>query len=66
MTSGNKRIPKDPETCDIPFYVSEFVERNVGTDYDSLSKLGELIEQLSKNQMRLEEQVSSILGGKVC
>ncbi|KAL7976284.1 hypothetical protein Chor_002503 [Crotalus horridus] len=56
VTHGNRRIPKDPETCDIPFYVSEFVERNVGTDYDSLSKLGKLIEQLSKNQMKLEEQ----------
>ncbi|XP_039210388.1 RAD50-interacting protein 1 isoform X2 [Crotalus tigris] len=60
VTHGNKRIPKDPGTCDIPFYVSEFVERNVGTDYDSLSKLGELIEQLSKNQMKLEEQVLTV------
>ncbi|XP_015685160.1 RAD50-interacting protein 1, partial [Protobothrops mucrosquamatus] len=60
VSHGNKRIPKDPETCDIPFYVSEFVERKVGTDYDSLSKLGELIEQLSKNQMKLEEQVLTV------
>ncbi|KAG8142656.1 hypothetical protein E2320_005864, partial [Naja naja] len=52
----NKRIPKDPETCDIPFHVSEFVERKVGKDYDSLSKLGELIDQMSKNKMKLEEQ----------
>uniref|UniRef100_A0A8C7E6E2 RAD50-interacting protein 1 n=1 Tax=Naja naja TaxID=35670 RepID=A0A8C7E6E2_NAJNA len=56
----NKRIPKDPETCDIPFHVSEFVERKVGKDYDSLSKLGELIDQMSKNKMKLEEQVLTV------
>uniref|UniRef100_A0A8C5SFK4 RAD50-interacting protein 1 n=1 Tax=Laticauda laticaudata TaxID=8630 RepID=A0A8C5SFK4_LATLA len=54
------RIPKDPETCDIPFHVSEFVERKVGNDYDSLSKLGELIDQLSKSKMKLEEQVLTV------
>ncbi|XP_026532983.1 RAD50-interacting protein 1 isoform X1 [Notechis scutatus] len=60
LNTGNKRIPKDPETCDIPFHVSEFVERKVGNDYDSLSKLGELIDQLSKNKMKLEEQVLTV------
>ncbi|XP_034289529.1 RAD50-interacting protein 1 isoform X2 [Pantherophis guttatus] len=60
LNPGIKRIPKDPETCDIPFDVSEFVERKVGNDYDSLSKLGELIEQLSKNKMKLEEQVLTV------
>lgn len=53
-----ERIPRDPETCDIPFYVSEFVEKEVGNDYDSLSKLGGLIEKLSENKLKLEEQVS--------
>lgn len=51
---------RDPESCDIPFYVSEFVEREVGTDCDSLSKVGQLIEQLSESKMKLEEQVSCI------
>uniref|UniRef100_A0A670Z7P9 RAD50-interacting protein 1 n=1 Tax=Pseudonaja textilis TaxID=8673 RepID=A0A670Z7P9_PSETE len=60
LNTGNKRIPKDPETCDIPFHVSEFIERNVGNDYDSLSKLGQLIDQLSKNKMKLEEQVLTV------
>ncbi|XP_070611274.1 RAD50-interacting protein 1 isoform X2 [Erythrolamprus reginae] len=60
VNAGIKSIPKDPETCDIPFYVSEFVERKVGNDYDSLGKLGELIEQLSKNKMKLEEQVLTV------
>lgn len=53
-----ERTPRDPETCDIPFYVSEFVEKEVGNDYDSLSKLGRLIEKLSENKLKLEEQVS--------
>ena len=53
-------MPRDPECCDIPFYVSEFVEREVGIDCESLSKVGHLIEQLSESKMKLEEQVSCI------
>ncbi|KAJ7329574.1 hypothetical protein JRQ81_015748 [Phrynocephalus forsythii] len=57
---GEESMPRDPETCDIPFYVSEFVEREVGTDCDSLSKVGQLIEQLSESKMKLEEQVLTV------
>lgn len=60
LDSRKERIARDPESCDIPFYVSEFVEREVGTDYESLSKLGRFIEQLSENKAKLEEQVSCI------
>lgn len=60
INTGKEKIPRDPETCDIPFYVSEFVEREVGNDCDSLNKLGKLIEELLENKMKLEEQVSCI------
>lgn len=60
MNIEKKRIPRDPDSCDIPFYVSELVERELGTDCDSLSKLGKLIEQLTESKIKLEEQVSFI------
>ncbi|XP_066490405.1 RAD50-interacting protein 1 isoform X2 [Tiliqua scincoides] len=60
INTGKKKIPRDPKSCDIPFYVSEFVEREVGNDCDSLNKLGKLIEQLSENKMKLEEQVLTV------
>lgn len=60
ITNGKKKIPRDPETCDIPFYVSEFVEREVGNDCESLNNLGKLIDQLSENKMKLEEQVLTV------
>ncbi|KAJ6666336.1 hypothetical protein lerEdw1_000609 [Lerista edwardsae] len=60
INTGKENIPRDPETCDIPFYVSEFVEREVGNDCDSLNKLGKLIEALSENKMKLEEQVLTV------
>lgn len=53
-----KEVFRDPDRCDIPYYISEFVEREVGNDYDSLKKLGGLIEKLSENKKQLEEQVS--------
>ena len=37
-----KEVARDPDGCDIPYYVSEFVEREVGNDYDSLKKLGRM------------------------
>lgn len=53
-----KEVARDLDHCDIPYYVSEFVEREVGTDYDSLRKLDDLIDKLSENKKQLEEQVS--------
>lgn len=55
---GKKEVTKDLDHCDIPYYVSEFVEREVGNDYDSLRKLDNLIDKLSENKKQLEEQVS--------
>ncbi|KGL84380.1 RAD50-interacting protein 1, partial [Tinamus guttatus] len=57
---GKKEVPRDPDHCDIPYYVSEFVEREVGTDYDSLRKLDGLIDKLSENKRQLEEQVLTV------
>lgn len=56
-----KEVTRDLDHCDIPFYVSEFVEREVGNDYDSLGKLDSLIAKLSENKKQLEEQVSIFL-----
>ncbi|OXB56316.1 hypothetical protein ASZ78_009647 [Callipepla squamata] len=50
----------DTDRCDIPYYVSEFVEREVGNDYDSLKKLDSLIEKLSESKKQLEEQVLTV------
>lgn len=55
---GKKEVARDLDHCDIPYYVSEFVEREVGTDYDSLRKLDNLIDKLSENKKQLEEQVN--------
>ncbi|XP_020652924.3 RAD50-interacting protein 1 isoform X1 [Pogona vitticeps] len=60
LNTGEESMPRDPECCDIPFYVSEFVEREVGIDCESLSKVGHLIEQLSESKMKLEEQVLTV------
>ncbi|XP_028933871.1 RAD50-interacting protein 1 [Ornithorhynchus anatinus] len=60
LDTGKEQINKDPDSCDIPFYVSEFVEREVGNDLKSLKKLSKLIEQLSESKAHLEEQVLTI------
>ncbi|XP_065514377.1 RAD50-interacting protein 1 isoform X2 [Caloenas nicobarica] len=57
---GKKEVMRDLDHCDIPYYVSEFVEREVGTDYDSLRKLDDLIDKLSENKKQLEEQVLTV------
>ncbi|KAL2309043.1 hypothetical protein Nmel_005221 [Mimus melanotis] len=55
-----KEVTRDLDHCDIPYYVSEFVERELGNDYDSLGKLDSLIEKLSENKKHLEEQVLTV------
>ncbi|KAM6146150.1 RAD50-interacting protein 1 isoform 2-T3 [Phoenicopterus ruber ruber] len=55
-----KEVTRDLDHCDIPYYVSEFVEREVGNDYDSLRKLDNLIDKLSENKKQLEEQVLTV------
>lgn len=56
-----EEVTRDLDHCDIPYYVSEFLERELGNDYDSLGKLDSLIEKLSENKKQLEEQVSIFL-----
>ncbi|XP_078505962.1 RAD50-interacting protein 1 [Lissotriton helveticus] len=50
----------DMENCDIPSYVSEFVERELGNDVKSLRMLGKLIEEITKEKQQLEEQVLTV------
>ncbi|XP_067420575.1 RAD50-interacting protein 1 isoform X3 [Emydura macquarii macquarii] len=57
---GREQVTRDPDCCDISYYVSEFVEREVGTDLNCLRKLGKLIEELSENKKQLEEQVLTV------
>ncbi|KAF4793907.1 RAD50 interactor 1 [Turdus rufiventris] len=59
-TIEKKEVTRDLDHCDIPYYVSEFVERELGNDYDSLGKLDSLIEKLSENKKHLEEQVLTV------
>ncbi|KAJ7407117.1 RAD50 interactor 1 [Willisornis vidua] len=57
---SKKEATRDLDHCDIPYYVSEFVEREVGNDYDSLRNLDNLIDKLSENKKQLEEQVLTV------
>ncbi|XP_030071978.1 RAD50-interacting protein 1 [Microcaecilia unicolor] len=50
----------DPRHRDIPQYVVEFVEREIGDDLKSLKKLGKLIETISEENRQLEEQVLTV------
>ncbi|XP_069085954.1 RAD50-interacting protein 1 [Pleurodeles waltl] len=50
----------DVENCDIPSYVSEFMERELGNDVKSLGRLGKLIEEFTKDKQQLEEQVLTV------
>lgn len=47
----------DPYTCDLPFYVCEFVDKEVGNDFKSLQKVAALVEAISAETKHLEEQV---------
>ncbi|XP_054669571.1 RAD50-interacting protein 1 isoform X2 [Grus americana] len=60
VAARKKEVTRDLDHCDIPYYVSEFVEREVGNDYDSLRKLDNLIDKLSENKKQLEEQVLTV------
>ncbi|XP_029471186.1 RAD50-interacting protein 1 isoform X3 [Rhinatrema bivittatum] len=50
----------NPNSCDIPLYVAEFVERELGNDLKALKKLGKLIEDISEEKRQLEEQVLTV------
>uniref|UniRef100_A0A8C5R606 RAD50-interacting protein 1 n=1 Tax=Leptobrachium leishanense TaxID=445787 RepID=A0A8C5R606_9ANUR len=50
----------DPDTCDIPSYVCEFLEKEIGNDFKSLKKVSSLIETIAKEKKQLEEQVLTV------
>ncbi|XP_063304190.1 RAD50-interacting protein 1 [Pelobates fuscus] len=50
----------DPDTCDIPSYVCEFVEKEIGNDFKSLKKVASLIETIAQEKKTLEEQVLTV------
>ncbi|KAM8972102.1 RAD50-interacting protein 1 [Pelodytes ibericus] len=52
--------PSDPDTCDIPFYVCEFVEREIGNDFKSLKKVSNVFETIAQEKKQLEEQVLTV------
>ncbi|XP_069621187.1 RAD50-interacting protein 1 [Ranitomeya imitator] len=50
----------DPNTSDLPFYVCEFVEKEVGNDFKSLWKVSSLIDKIAEEKKHLEEQVLTV------
>nr|XP_006013058.1 PREDICTED: RAD50-interacting protein 1 [Latimeria chalumnae] len=46
----------DPDNCDIPQYVVDFMEKELGDDLKSLRKVPELVEKLAAEKSHLEEQ----------
>ncbi|XP_069485228.1 RAD50-interacting protein 1 [Ambystoma mexicanum] len=63
---ASKKLPQvvtscaDMDSCDIPSYVLEFVESEMGTDVKSLARLGQLVEEITKEKQQLEEQVLTV------
>ncbi|KAG8439940.1 hypothetical protein GDO86_005924 [Hymenochirus boettgeri] len=50
----------DPYTCDIPSYVCEFIEKEIGDDFKSLKKVSKLISTIAEEKKHLEEQVLTV------
>ncbi|XP_059790123.1 RAD50-interacting protein 1 isoform X2 [Balaenoptera ricei] len=57
---GNERVCEGTDNGDLPSYVAEFIEKEVGNDLKSLKKLDKLIEQMTEGKMQLEEQVLTV------
>ncbi|XP_037059491.1 RAD50-interacting protein 1 isoform X5 [Peromyscus leucopus] len=57
---GREQLMQDRDDDQLPLNVSAFIEKEVGNDLKSLKKLGKLIEQMTENKMKLEEQVLTI------
>ncbi|KAM9078293.1 RAD50-interacting protein 1 isoform 2-T2 [Megaptera novaeangliae] len=57
---GNERVCEGTDNGDLPSYVAEFIEKEVGNDLKSLKKLDKLIEQMTESKMQLEEQVLTV------
>ncbi|XP_052576277.1 RAD50-interacting protein 1 isoform X3 [Peromyscus californicus insignis] len=57
---GREQLMQGRDEDQLPLNVSAFIEKEVGSDLKSLKKLGKLIEQMTENKMKLEEQVLTI------
>ncbi|XP_061054431.1 RAD50-interacting protein 1 isoform X2 [Eubalaena glacialis] len=57
---GNEPVCEGTDNGDLPSYVAEFIEKEVGNDLKSLKKLDKLIEQMTESKMQLEEQVLTV------
>ncbi|KAK7834912.1 hypothetical protein U0070_022883, partial [Myodes glareolus] len=57
---GSQQLMPGREDDELPLNVSAFIEKEVGSDLKSLKKLGRLIEQMTENKTKLQEQVLAI------
>lgn len=57
---GSEQLMQGRDDDELPLNVSAFIEKEVGSDLKSLKKLGKLIEQMTENKMKLQEQVLAI------
>ncbi|XP_059113178.1 RAD50-interacting protein 1 isoform X3 [Peromyscus eremicus] len=57
---GREQLMQGRDDDRLLLNVSAFIEKEVGNDLKSLKKLGKLIEQMTENKMKLEEQVLTI------
>ncbi|XP_021109592.1 RAD50-interacting protein 1 isoform X3 [Heterocephalus glaber] len=57
---GREQVSEGIDDGDFLSYVSSFIEKEVGNDLKSLKKLGKLIEQMTENKVKLEEQVLTV------
>ncbi|XP_044132702.1 RAD50-interacting protein 1 [Bufo gargarizans] len=53
-------VNSEPNASDLPFYVCEFVEKEIGNDFKSLRKVSSLIEKIAEEKRHLEEQVLTV------
>ncbi|XP_055465482.1 RAD50-interacting protein 1-like, partial [Psammomys obesus] len=57
---GSEQLSQGRDDEALLLYVSAFIEKEVGSDLKCLKKLGKLIEQMTENKAKLEEQVLTI------
>lgn len=55
---GSDQLTQDGDDDELLLSVSAFIEKEVGSDLKSLKKLGKLIEKMTEDKIKLEEQVS--------
>ncbi|XP_027239689.1 RAD50-interacting protein 1 isoform X1 [Cricetulus griseus] len=57
---GSDQLTQDGDDDELLLSVSAFIEKEVGSDLKSLKKLGKLIEKMTEDKIKLEEQVLTI------